>query len=54
VELDHVGIEIPDRYVIGYGLDHQGRYRNLRVLATADIDVLAEDPDAYVEALYGV
>ena len=54
VELNHVGIEIPDRYVIGYGLDHQGRYRNLRVLATADTDVLAEDPDAYVEALYGV
>ena len=54
VELEHVGLEIPDRYVIGYGLDHQGRYRNLRVLATADTDVLAEDPDAYVEALYGV
>ena len=54
IELNHVGLEIPDRYVIGYGLDHQGRYRNLRVLATADTDVLAEDPDAYVEALYGV
>ncbi len=53
VKLDHVGLEIPDRYVIGYGLDHQGRYRNLRVLATADTDVLAKDPDAYVEALYG-
>ena len=54
VELEHVGLEIPDRYVIGYGLDHQGRYRNLRVLATVDTNVLAEDPDAYVEALYGV
>ena len=54
VELEHVGLEIPDRYVIGYGLDHQGRYRNLRVLATADTNVSAEDPDAYVEALYGV
>jgi len=53
IELDHVGLEIPDRFVIGYGLDHQGRYRNLRVLATADTEVLAEDPDAYVEALYG-
>ena len=53
IELDHVGLEIPDRYVIGYGLDHHGRYRNLRVLATADTDVLAKDPDAYVEALYG-
>lgn len=53
VELAHVGLEIPDQFVIGYGLDHQGRYRNLRMLATADTDVLAEDPDAYVEALYG-
>lgn len=53
VELAHVGLQIPDQFVIGYGLDHQGRYRNLRMLATADTDVLAEDPDAYVEALYG-
>ena len=52
VELDHVGLEIPDRFVIGYGLDHEGRYRNLRILAAADPDVLAENPDAYVEALY--
>ncbi len=53
IELAHVGIEIPDEFVIGYGLDHQGRYRNLRVLATADTSVLADDPDAYVELLYG-
>jgi hypoxanthine phosphoribosyltransferase len=52
VELAHVGIEIPDRFVIGYGLDHEGRYRNLRVLAAADPDVLAADPDAYVVDLY--
>lgn len=52
VELDHIGVEIPDRFVIGYGLDQEGRYRNARVLATADPAVLAEDPDAYVEALY--
>ncbi len=52
VELDHVGIEIADRFVIGYGLDHEGRYRNLRVLAAADPEVLAADPDAYVGKLY--
>ncbi len=52
IELAHVGIEIPDRFVIGYGLDHEGRYRNLRVLAAADPEILAADPDAYVEALY--
>ena len=52
VELDHVGIEIPDQFVIGYGLDFEGRYRNLRVLAAADAEVLAADPDAYVSELY--
>ncbi len=52
VELDYVGIEIPDEFVVGYGLDHEGRYRNARVLAVADPGVLATDPDAYVAALY--
>ncbi len=53
VDLDHVGIQIPDEFVIGYGLDHKGRYRNVRVLATADTAVLERDPDAYVQELYG-
>jgi hypoxanthine phosphoribosyltransferase len=29
VEADYVGFEIPDVFVVGYGLDHAGRYRNL-------------------------
>lgn len=29
VHLDFRGFEIPDRFVIGYGLDFAGRYRNL-------------------------
>ncbi|MEO0492778.1 MAG: hypoxanthine phosphoribosyltransferase [Actinomycetota bacterium] len=53
VPIDHTGVQIEDRFVIGYGLDHEGRYRNLQVLAVADPAVLNEDPDAYVEALYG-
>jgi hypoxanthine phosphoribosyltransferase len=52
VQLDYVGVQIPDRYVVGYGLDHEGRYRNARVLAGADRDRLAADPDSYVAALY--
>lgn len=28
--LDHVGFSIPDRFVIGYGLDYDGMGRNLR------------------------
>ena len=53
VEIDHTGVQIEDRFVIGYGLDYEGRYRNLQVLAAADAEVLHDDPDAYVEALYG-
>lgn len=49
----HIGAEAPDRFLLGYGLDFRGRYRNLDLVALADADVLAAEPDAYVEALYG-
>ena len=29
VKIDYVGFEIPDHFVVGYGLDYQQRYRNL-------------------------
>jgi hypoxanthine phosphoribosyltransferase len=29
IELDYVGFEVPDRFVVGYGLDFDGLYRNL-------------------------
>jgi hypothetical protein len=29
VEADYVGFEIPDLFVVGYGLDFAERYRNL-------------------------
>lgn len=29
VPLRYVGFEVPDAFVVGYGLDHSGRYRNL-------------------------
>ncbi len=35
VELHYVGFQIPDVFVVGYGLDYAGRYRNL-----ADVCVL--------------
>jgi hypoxanthine phosphoribosyltransferase len=32
----YVGFEIPNRFAIGYGLDHGQRYRNLRYVAALD------------------
>ena len=29
IPLDHVGFEVEDKFVVGYGLDHGGKYRNL-------------------------
>lgn len=46
VEIKYRGFECPDRFVIGYGLDHGERYRNLPlILAVDDQAALSEDPD---------
>ena len=29
VKVDYVGFEIPDEFVVGYGLDYAQKYRNL-------------------------
>lgn len=39
VEADYVGFDIPNEWVVGYGLDHNGFYRNL-----PDIVALRETP----------
>jgi hypoxanthine phosphoribosyltransferase len=36
VTVDYIGFEIPDRFVVGYGLDHDQLYRNLRYVAALD------------------
>ena len=36
VPVDYVGFEIPDRFVVGYGLDVDQKYRNLRYIAVVD------------------
>ena len=44
VPLDYVGFEIPDHFVVGYGLDFAQRYRNLPYVAVLR-------PEAYKHSL---
>jgi hypoxanthine phosphoribosyltransferase len=36
VPIDYIGFKIPNKYVVGYGLDYQQKYRNLPYLAVLD------------------
>lgn len=38
VNADWVGFHIPDEFVVGYGLDYAGKYRNLRFIAVCTPD----------------
>jgi hypoxanthine phosphoribosyltransferase len=51
-QLDYVGFEVADEFVLGYGLDFAGRYRNLDHIVAGDVAALSADPDAHVQALY--
>ena len=38
IEADYVGFRIPNKYVVGYGLDYKDRYRNLPYIAVLPMD----------------
>ena len=49
VPVEWRGFEIPDLFVLGYGLDVEGIYRNVRdIFVAPDIVELAADPDLFV------
>jgi hypoxanthine phosphoribosyltransferase len=37
VTIDYMGFEIPNRFVVGYGLDYDEKYRNLPYIGVLDI-----------------
>ena len=52
VDVRYAGFDCPDRFVVGYGLDHAERYRNLRdILAVDDMAALQADPDSLLPLL---
>jgi hypoxanthine phosphoribosyltransferase len=42
VPVRYIGFEIPNRFVIGYGLDFAERYRNLRYVGVLDPELVPE------------
>jgi hypoxanthine phosphoribosyltransferase len=38
VPIDYIGFDIPDQFVVGYGLDFNQRYRNLPEICVLNID----------------
>ena len=44
-DVDFVGFEIPDEFVVGYGLDYQGIYRNLPYVGVLESDDLAAEQE---------
>ena len=42
-QVNFIGFEIPDEFVVGYGLDYQGIYRNLPYVGVMESHDLAQD-----------
>ena len=39
IDVDYIGCEIPDEFIIGYGLDYEEKYRNLPFIGVLKSDV---------------
>jgi hypoxanthine phosphoribosyltransferase len=44
IPLKYVGFDLPDRFVVGYGLDYRERYRNLPFIGLLKAPIIREDP----------
>lgn len=45
VQIDYVGFEIPDEFVVGYGLDYGEKYRNLPFVAVLKETIFTDNLD---------
>jgi hypoxanthine phosphoribosyltransferase len=54
VPLEYRGFEVGDEFLLGYGLDWEGKYRNLRsIWAVLDLAALQSNPLALAEKVFG-
>ncbi len=38
VDVDYVGFTVPDKFIVGYGLDYDQKYRNLPYVGVVEFD----------------
>ena len=43
VPLDYIGFEIPDEFLVGYGLDYRGEYRNLSFIGALNPQLIEKE-----------
>ena len=43
VKIDYCGFEVPDEFLVGYGLDYAEKYRNLPYIGVLKKEIYAED-----------
>src|SRR5699024_7189548 len=43
IKADVVGVEVPDEFVVGYGLDYQEKYRNLTYIGIVKAEIYEEN-----------
>ncbi|MEA2010881.1 MAG: hypoxanthine phosphoribosyltransferase [Actinomycetota bacterium] len=54
VPVEHRGFEVGDEFLLGYGMDWQGRYRNVpSIWAVMDLSILTTDPDSFGRRVFG-
>jgi len=54
VPVEYRGFEVGDEYMLGYGMDWEGRYRNLgSIWAVLDLGVLADSPESFEVLAFG-
>jgi len=51
-EADYVGFEVGDEFVVGYGLDYRGHYRNLPVIGVLKPEYISDNNFTMIRVLF--